>query len=249
MAERATEPLANRAADVAGALAAALLVFTAVPAVLVFAVGNPLSGGVGHDWSPLARDALCVLTLAAWIAWAACCAQLLRSVVDRVRRGEAGTRPSSLADWLAGRIALGVLAVTSVGAPVAVSSGAGAVAPEVHAPLHRSSGVRPTTVRRRVASGDERHVCGAPGRQSLEHRRGSNSATAPSGPLLLRSTVRVGCRRRSDSSIPTTSARVGGSDFPATPSGHRPTTRSGRTQSPTVVPTICPNSSYSALAR
>jgi hypothetical protein len=133
MVERVSEPLAKRAADVAGALAAALLVLTAVPAVLVFVVGDPLSGGLGHTWSLLARDALCVLTLAAWIAWAACCAQLVRSVVDRVRRGEAAARPSSLTDWVAGRIALGVLAVTSVGAPVAVSSGAGAVAPEVHA--------------------------------------------------------------------------------------------------------------------
>jgi DNA-binding SARP family transcriptional activator len=133
MVERVSEPLAKRAADVAGALAAALLVLTAVPAVLVFAVGDPLSSGVGHDWTPLARDTLCVLTLAAWIAWAACCAQLVRSVVDRVRRGEPGARPSSLTDWLAGRIALGVLAVSSLGAPIAVSSAAGAVAPEVHA--------------------------------------------------------------------------------------------------------------------
>ena len=42
-------------------------------------------------------------------------------------------RSSSLVDWLARRIALGVLAVTSVGAPVALSSVAGAVAPQLHA--------------------------------------------------------------------------------------------------------------------
>ncbi len=125
--------LAKRAIDVAGALVAALLAFTAVPAVLLFVVGNPLSGGVGHGWSALARDALCGLTLAAWIAWVACCAELVRSVTARVRHHEIGPRSSSLVDWLARRIALGVLAVTSVGVPVALSSVAGAVAPQLHA--------------------------------------------------------------------------------------------------------------------
>ena len=125
--------LAKRAIDVAGALVAALLAFTAVPAVLLFVVGNPLSGGVGHGWSALARDALCGLTLAAWIAWVACCAELVRSVTARVRHHEIGPRSSSLVDWLARRIALGVLAVTSVGVPVALSSVAGAVAPQLPA--------------------------------------------------------------------------------------------------------------------
>jgi DNA-binding SARP family transcriptional activator len=133
MAEHGPVPLATRAADVAGALVAGLLAFTAVPAVLVFVVGNPVAGGVGHTWSPLARGALSVLTLAAWIAWAACCTQLLRSVIARVRHDEVGLRSGSWSDWLARRIALGVLAVTSVGAPIALSSAAGAVAPQVHA--------------------------------------------------------------------------------------------------------------------
>jgi DNA-binding SARP family transcriptional activator len=133
VAERPPDALTKRVADVGGALVAALLAFAAVPAVLLFVVGNPLSGGVGHGWSPLARDALCVLTVVAWAAWSACCAQLLRSVAMRVRRGEVGSRPDSLVDWLARRIALGVVAVTSVGAPVALASSAGAVAPEVHA--------------------------------------------------------------------------------------------------------------------
>ncbi len=132
MAERVPLRLMTRATDVAAALAAALLAFTAVPAVLVYVVGNPLTGGVGYGWSPLARDALCVLALSAWVAWAACCAQLVRSVIARVRHDGDGTRPDSLVDWLARRIALGVLAVTPLSAPLALSSAAGAVAP-VHA--------------------------------------------------------------------------------------------------------------------
>jgi DNA-binding SARP family transcriptional activator len=133
VAERGRGPLLTRAADVAGALVTAVLAFTAVPAVLLFVVGNPLRAGAGHGWSLLSCDALCVLTVAAWVAWAACCAQILRSVMARVRRGEVGTRPGSLVDWLARRIAMGVLAVTSVGAPVTLSSASGAVPPQAHA--------------------------------------------------------------------------------------------------------------------
>jgi hypothetical protein len=53
---------------VLGAVLAALLAFTAVPAVLVLVVGNPLSGGLGHSWQPVPRDLLCALALAAWVA-------------------------------------------------------------------------------------------------------------------------------------------------------------------------------------
>jgi len=116
--------------DVAAAVLAALLAFTAVPAVLFFVVGDPLSGGLGHAWRPLPRDALCLLTLAAWLAWAACCAQLVRAVVARVRSGEVGAHASaSVVDKIAARIAVGVLALTSVGVPLALSSAAGAATP------------------------------------------------------------------------------------------------------------------------
>ncbi len=117
----------RRVTDVLGAAVAALLAFTAVPAVLVLVVGNPLSGGLGHSWQPAPRDALCALALAAWIAWAACTSQLLRGVVAHVRRGE--VRPLGLMsplDRVAARIAVGVLALSSAGVPLALSSGAGA---------------------------------------------------------------------------------------------------------------------------
>ena len=105
---------------------AALLAFTAVPAVLVAVVGDPLSGGLGHGWSTLDRDTLSVLTLAAWVAWAACCLQLLRAVVAHVRRGDVTAPSASFLDQVAARIAVGVLALSSIGGPVAVSTMAGA---------------------------------------------------------------------------------------------------------------------------
>ncbi len=116
--------------DVAAATFAALLAFTAVPAALVVVVGDPLAGGLGHAWRPLPRAVLCVLVLLAWVAWAACCAQLLRAVIGHVRRGEVAVhRSASVLDRLAARIAFGVLALTSVGAPLTLSAGAGASTP------------------------------------------------------------------------------------------------------------------------
>ncbi len=109
---------------------AALLAFTAVPIVLIVTVGDPMAGGLGHAWHPFARDALCLLVLAAWVAWAACCAQLIRAVLAHVRDGEVGDRRgSSVVDRVAARIAFGVLAVTSVGTPLTLSVNAGASTP------------------------------------------------------------------------------------------------------------------------
>jgi DNA-binding SARP family transcriptional activator len=114
---------------------AALLVFTAVPAVMFLVVGDPLSGGLGHGWSPAPRDALFALTLAALVAWVACCAQLIRAVISYVRNGGPDTLgTTSILDRLAARIAVGVLALSTVGAPVALSSVAGAASASVHRP-------------------------------------------------------------------------------------------------------------------
>ena len=131
----------HRAADVVGALVAAVLAFTAVPAVLVLVVGNPLSGGLGHSWQPAPRDALVALALAAWIAWAVCTSQLVHGVAVHVRRGE--VRPLGIVtplDRIAARIAVGVLALTTAGTPLVLASGAGAsttVAPSVVAAAAR----------------------------------------------------------------------------------------------------------------
>ena len=135
MGSRRTGARPRRILDIAAAVLAALLAFTAVPAVLVVVVGNPLSGGLGHTWAPLPRDALCVLAAAAWIAWAACCAQLVRAVAAHVRRGDVmASGASSVMDRIAVRIAAGVLALTTLGAPLALSSVAGAAAPATHQP-------------------------------------------------------------------------------------------------------------------
>ncbi len=120
----------GRALDVAAAVLTALLTFTAVPTVLVLVVGNPASGGLGHTWHPLPRGALCGLTVAAWVAWVACCAQLVRAVVAHVRSGDVGARrDASVMDRIATRIAVGVIAFTTVGVPLAVPAAAGASAP------------------------------------------------------------------------------------------------------------------------
>jgi len=138
---------ARRILDIVGAASAALLAFAAVPAALIVIVGNPLAGGLGHGWRPVPHAALYLLVLAAWVAWGACCAQLLRGVVAHVRNGEVGTRRnSSVIDRLAARIAFGVLALTTFGTPVGLATGAGAntpagngPGPSISAPLPRSA--------------------------------------------------------------------------------------------------------------
>ena len=149
----------RRVADVAGAGVAALLAFTAVPAVLVLIVGNPLSGGLGHTWQPASRDALFGLAVAAWIAWAACTSQLVRGVVLHVREGE--VRPVGIVsplDRVAARIAVGVLALTTAGTPLVLASGAGAVTPTVVAavvhPSQPTASLAPTVQAHTVQPGE-----------------------------------------------------------------------------------------------
>jgi DNA-binding SARP family transcriptional activator len=113
--------------DVAGSALTALLVFAAIPAVLILVVGNPLTGGLGHQWGHLARAALAFLTLVAWVSWVACCAQLLRAVVHHVRQGEVGLPLGApMTERIAARIAIGILAVTTLGTPLVLASGSGA---------------------------------------------------------------------------------------------------------------------------
>ena len=127
-----------------GAALAAVLAFTAVPTVLVTVVGDPLAGGLGRAWRPAPRDALCLLVLAAWVAWAACCTQLLRAVVAHVRNGEVGMRQgASVMDRLAARIAFGVLALTAVGGPLGLTAGAGASTPVAGTPGAAVTAPRP----------------------------------------------------------------------------------------------------------
>lgn len=118
--ERATRTVRDAVVGVA----AALLVFAAVPWVLVGLVGVPLP----HHWAE--RDVVSwrglfdVLAIASWAAWAACAWPILHSAVSRVRSGDIGTA-ARLLDRVALRIALGVLAVASLlglGAPMAGAS-------------------------------------------------------------------------------------------------------------------------------
>ena len=109
---------------------AALLAFTAVPAVLVLVVGNPLSGGLGHSWQPVPRDALVCAGAGGVGRLGGLRVAIVRGVVVHVRRGE--VRPLGVVsplDRVAARIAIGVLALTSAGAPLVLASGAGAATP------------------------------------------------------------------------------------------------------------------------
>jgi DNA-binding SARP family transcriptional activator len=125
-----------------GSALTTLLVFAAIPAVLILIVGDPLSGGLGHQWSHLDRAGLSALTVVAWVSWVACCAQLLRAVVHHVRRGDVGVPLGApLTERIAAQIAVGILAFTSVGTPLVMASGVGAgaamaVRSHVGAPPH-----------------------------------------------------------------------------------------------------------------
>lgn len=115
----------RRLAEFVTGAVAALLVFGAVPAVLVALVGLPLP----RHWTRTAvlssHGLFDLLAVVAWVAWAACCWPLLRSVAARVRRRDATAAAGAhLPEWLATRIAAAVLAVLPVG--VALGTGAGA---------------------------------------------------------------------------------------------------------------------------
>ena len=127
MAERGGTPFTRRALDVTSSILTTLLVFGATPAVLLSVVGDPLGGGMGHQWSQEVRLLLAAVTLVAWVAWAVCCTQLALAVVEQVRRGQVGSPTGAvLTDRVAARITAGVLALVAFGAPLSLSAGAGA---------------------------------------------------------------------------------------------------------------------------
>jgi DNA-binding SARP family transcriptional activator len=111
---------------VTGSLLTALVVFAAIPTVLIVVVGSPLGQGLGHQWGHGVRLALAALTAVTWLAWAACCTQLTRSVVEQVRRGQVSAPTGALAERIAARIAAGVLSLIALAAPLTLTSGAGA---------------------------------------------------------------------------------------------------------------------------
>ncbi|MDA8075958.1 MAG: hypothetical protein M0Z40_12145, partial [Actinomycetota bacterium] len=123
---------------------AALLVFAAVPGVLVALVGLPAP----RHWTVQSlmswHGLFDLLAVVSWCAWAACAWPILRSVAVRVRSGDPGTA-ARLSDRIAVRIALGVLAITSftgLGASVAsasVASASVASAPVASAPVASAS--------------------------------------------------------------------------------------------------------------
>jgi DNA-binding SARP family transcriptional activator len=104
--------------------AAALLVFGAVPGVLVSFVGLPIPPRWnGHDVVSL-HGLFDLLAVVSWFAWAVCAWPILRSAIARVRaRDLAGAH--RLSDRIAVRIALGALAMSSfLGAGASVAGAA-----------------------------------------------------------------------------------------------------------------------------
>jgi len=141
VAERGRATFWRRALDVTGSILTTLLVFGATPAVLLTVVGDPLGGGMGHQWSQGARLLLAALALVAWVAWAVCCTQLARAVVEQVRHGHVGTPTGGvLTDRVAARIAAGVLSLVALGTPLTLSSGAGASGPHRTVTVERDAG-------------------------------------------------------------------------------------------------------------
>jgi DNA-binding SARP family transcriptional activator len=111
--------------DVLGSVITALVVVGGVPAVLLILIGAPWSSTSGRHWSSDTQTLLVVLALVAWAAWAICCAQLTRAVIAQVRAG-APAVGSALTDRVAARIAVGILSLSALGTPAAMSQGAGA---------------------------------------------------------------------------------------------------------------------------
>ena len=165
-----------------GSILTTLLVFGATPAVLLTVVGDPLGDGMGHQWSLEARLLLAALALVAWVAWAVCCTQLARAVVEQVRSGHVGTPAGAvLTDRVAARIAAGVLSLVAFGAPLALSTGAGASGPHGAVTVGTGCAQPPAARPRRrrlppspgtpaTASG---HLRRAPGGLPVVHRRGT----------------------------------------------------------------------------
>ena len=184
MAERRGATFSRRALDVMGSILTTLLVFGATPAVLLTVVGDPLGNGMGHQWSLVARLLLAALALVAWVAWAVCCTQLARAVVEQVRSGHVGAPAgAALTDKVAARIAAGVFSLLAIWTPLALSTGAGATGPhgavtvgavtvEREAPAATPSSPAPST-----SPGDPGHGAGhlrrAPGGLPMVHRGGA----------------------------------------------------------------------------
>jgi len=136
-----------RAVHLATGIAAAALVFVAVPAVLLTLTGVPDPGHLVHTDLTVPGTVLDVLAAVAWIAWVGCAAPLVASVVRRVRRRDATAPPGArFPELVASRIAAVVLAVSPVAAATATGvAGSGAAAPPAPAAATAAPAPAPTT--------------------------------------------------------------------------------------------------------
>lgn len=122
------------ALDVLVGLAAALVVFAAVPTVLVVVVGMPVPSQMSLDAIVSLHGLFDALTVVSWGAWACCAWPILRAVARRVHSHDVSGATAAV-DRVALRIAVAVLALSSLlgVAAVGASAGAAAAAPSASA--------------------------------------------------------------------------------------------------------------------
>lgn len=116
-------------------VAASILIFGAVPFVLGRLVGIPVPPHWNTGSLISANSLVDIFAVVAWVAWAACCHDLLRCVVVRVRQRNVTTDTATrLSDRVAARIATAVLVMASLALMTASLTSAihhGAIRPRV----------------------------------------------------------------------------------------------------------------------
>ena len=112
--------MARKLVSALDALGVIVVVFAAVPVVLVLAGGWPIPTRWTAHVLAAPRTLLDVAVVVCWVSWAAYCTGLVRDVAGRVRRHDAAAgQDPSLRDRLAARLAGAILAL----APMAVLAG------------------------------------------------------------------------------------------------------------------------------
>ncbi len=91
----------------------AILLLIAVPTVLALAIAATTSRQFSFHDVPGLHGAFDALTAMAWIAWAKCCAPIVRSTIHRMRRRDITASPGSkLSERIAARLTAGLLVLT-----------------------------------------------------------------------------------------------------------------------------------------
>jgi len=177
-------------ADVVVGACAALVVFAAVPSVLVVWVGLPLP----HEWTRAdvvsLRGAFDLLAVVAWCAWGVCAWTLLRSVTQRVKARDISGAAHPL-DRLAVRIAIAFLAISPALAAGSTTAGASTVTAPARVEVAAPTALPP----RPIPSPPD--ALGAGGRVALRRQvPAHNGGTVPAADAPTRDSSSPGRRAR-----------------------------------------------------